>query len=47
MSLGRFTEYDIEKLIIELQKYANIGRRKISKNELLTILEEIEYSWSR
>ncbi len=47
MSLGRFTEYDIEKLIIELQKYANIGRRKISKKELFTILEKIEYSWSR
>jgi len=47
MSLGRFTEYDIEKLIVELQEYKKIGHRKISKKELLTILEKIEYSWAR
>lgn len=47
MTLGRFTEYDIEKIIVELQKYKNVGRRIISKKELFTILEEIEYSWSR
>ena len=47
MSLGRFTEYEIEKLIVELQEYKKIGRRKISKKELLTILEKIEYDWAR
>jgi len=47
MSLGIFTEYDIEKLIVELQEYKKIGFRKIPKKELLTILEKIEYSWAR
>jgi hypothetical protein len=47
MSLGRFTEYNIEKIILELQEYKKYGHKTIPKKDLLSILEKIEYSWAR
>lgn len=47
MNFNRFSEYDINKLTAELNKYKIIGRRTVTKKDLLDILNKIEYDWMK